>query len=413
MIISVAGAGYVGLSLAVLLSKDNEVRLLDVVENKVDLINEGRSPIQDAEIEQALADGGLSLTATLDPRVAHEDSEFVIIATPTNYDPETNRFDTTSVEAAIGAVRSCNERAWIVVKSTVPVGYTAALRERCGDDRLLFSPEFLREGRALYDNLHPSRIIVSVPDGCADADAAEAARVFAALLVEGADPAERVRTNEDGSVGIPVLICSSTEAEAVKLFSNTYLALRVAFFNELDTFSEMRGLDAGHIIRGVCLDPRIGGHYNNPSFGYGGYCLPKDTKQLLANYRDVPQNIIGAVVEANRTRKTYIAERIEQMAVERDPQKNKPIGVYRLTMKSGSDNFRSSSIQDVIELLKGKGFEIVVYEPTLEADRYAGCAVAHRLGELGGCSVIVANRVTEELTPYGDRVYTRDLFERD
>lgn len=413
MIISVAGAGYVGLSLAVLLAKHNEVRLLDVVESKVDLVKEGCSPIQDAEIEQALASGGLSLTATLDPREAHGGSEFVVIATPTNYDPETNRFDTTSVEAAIAAVRSCNERAWIVVKSTVPVGYTAALRERCGDDRLLFSPEFLREGRALYDNLHPSRIIVSVPDGCSDADAAEAARTFAALLVEGADPAEHVRMNEDGTVGIPVLTCSSTEAEAVKLFSNTYLALRVAFFNELDTFSEMRGLDAGHIIRGVCLDPRIGSHYNNPSFGYGGYCLPKDTKQLLANYRDVPQNIIGAIVEANRTRKTYIADRIEQMATERDFRKRKPIGVYRLTMKSGSDNFRSSSIQDVIELLKDKGFEIVVYEPTLEVDQYAGCKVARRLDGLENCSVIVANRVTEELSPYRDRVYTRDLFERD
>ena len=391
MKIAVAGIGYVGLSLSVLLAQHHEVWAVDVVPGKVEMLNRKQSPIRDAEIEQYLRAAPLDLRATTDAEVAYRDADYVIVATPTNYDDEKDFFDTSYVEAVLQLVRKVAPEAVIVIKSTIPVGYTAAMREKYGTDRILFSPEFLRESRALYDNLHPSRIIVGAAESCRT----EAER-FAALLKEGSLEPE-----------VPVLICSSTEAEAVKLFANTYLALRVSFFNELDTYAQSKGLDTAAIINGVCLDPRIGGQYNNPSFGYGGYCLPKDTKQLLANYRDIPQNLMEAVVRSNSTRKDFIAGEI----LKRAPR---TVGVYRLTMKSNSDNFRASAILDVMERLRGKGVEIVVYEPTLTADSYCGYP---RIAELTAfkrrCDVILANRVAAELADVTDKVYTRDIFHRD
>ena len=380
-----------GLSLSVLLAQHHEVWAVDVVPGKVEMLNRKQSPIRDAEIERYLREAPLDLRATTDAEAAYRDADYVIVATPTNYDDEKDFFDTSYVEAVLQLVRKVAPGAVIVIKSTIPVGYTAAMREKYGTDRILFSPEFLRESRALYDNLHPSRIIVGAAESCRT----EAER-FAALLKEGSLEPE-----------VPVLICSSTEAEAVKLFANTYLALRVSFFNELDTYAQSKGLDTAAIINGVCLDPRIGGQYNNPSFGYGGYCLPKDTKQLLANYRDIPQNLMEAVVRSNSTRKDFIAGEI----LKRAPR---TVGVYRLTMKSNSDNFRSSAILDVMERLRGKGVEIVVYEPTLTADSYCGYP---RIAELTAfkrrCDVILANRVAAELADVTDKVYTRDIFHRD
>ena len=414
MKIAVAGTGYVGLSIALLLSQHNEVRALDIVSEKVEMLNRGVSPIVDAEITRFLnahvsEEQVLDFQATTDPSSAYDGVDYAVIATPTNYDPVKNYFDTSSVESAISAVREHAPEAWIVIKSTIPVGYTAQLRERLDDKRILFSPEFLREGHALYDNLHPSRIVVGAPQN--DEMAIKAARQFVELLEEGADEGESIRLNPDGSQGIQKLVVGLTEAEAIKLFANTYLALRVAYFNELDTYAASRGLDTGAIIEGVCMDPRIRSDYNNPSFGYGGYCLPKDTKQLLANYDKVPQNLIGAIVESNRTRKDFVASQIEERIV----GKAKPVvGIYRLTMKSGSDNFRQSAIQGVMKRIKSRGITVVVYEPTLEAPDFFGSKVTHDLSAFKDQSdLIVANRWNDDLADVVEKVYTRDLFRRD
>lgn len=419
MKIAVAGTGYVGLSVALLLSQHNEVHALDIVPEKVELLNNGKSPIVDSKITAFLdadrsGERPLDFQATLDPEQAYTGADYAVIATPTNYDAQKNYFDTSSVEAAIEAIRKYDQTAWIVIKSTIPVGYTQQIRERFHDDRILFSPEFLREGHALYDNLHPSRIVVGAPQD--DAEAVQAAHTFVDLLAHGAAPEEKDRVNPDGSRGIPQLVVGTTEAEAIKLFANTYLALRVAYFNELDTYAESRGLNTHEIIKGVCMDPRIRDDYNNPSFGYGGYCLPKDTKQLLANYDKVPQNLIEAIVESNRTRKDFIAYEIEEL-VDRAKANGiaKPVvGVYRLTMKSGSDNFRQSAIQGVMKRIKSRGIEVVVYEPTLDAPDFFGSKVTHDLGSFKReADVIISNRWNDDLKDVAGKVYTRDLFRRD
>lgn len=417
MRIAVAGTGYVGLSVALLLSQRNEVRALDIVPEKVDMLRRGESPIRDAEIERFLRERdqmGLSFEATCDPIGAYAEAEYVVIAAPTNYDTDTNSFDTSAVEAAMDAVRSVNPDAWIVVKSTVPVGYTERIRAERGDRRIVFSPEFLREGHALHDNLHPSRIVVGAPRG--DTEAIVAAMRFAALLAECADPAEASRENPDGTTGVPELVLGCTEAEAVKLFANTYLALRVSYFNELDTYCATKGLSTADVIRGVSLDPRIGDFYDNPSFGYGGYCLPKDTRQLLANYRDVPQNLVQAIVDSNATRKDFVADEVLKRVngLVYSGVARPLVGVYRLTMKSGSDNFRASSVQGVMKRVKAKGVPVLVYEPTFRGDEFFGSEVTADLASFKErCDLIVANRWSDELADVAGKVYTRDLFRRD
>ena len=406
MRIAVAGLGYVGLSLATLLAARHEVVAVDVVAAKVDEVNAGVSPIRDAEIEEHLASGELNLRATLDGRGAYAGADIVVVAAPTNYDAELDFFDTSLVEEVVELVMEVNPQALVVIKSTVPVGYTQDLSASHPQGRFVFSPEFLREGHALYDNLHPSRIIAGIPEGCAHHDEVEeGAHTFAGLLQEAAE-------EED----VPTLFMASTEAEAVKLFANTYLALRVAYFNELDTYAAVRGLDAKKIIQGVGLDPRIGTHYDNPSFGYGGYCLPKDTKQLLANYREVPQNLITAIVEANRTRKDFIATDVlaRLRHLQAQGTAHPVVGIYRLAMKSGSDNFRASSIQGVMKRLKAKGYTVIVYEPTLDAPDFYGSEVTHDYQDFTQrCDLILTNRWNPQLEDIHHKVYTRDLFKRD